>query len=535
MSTVASPVRAAPALCCPCVMHHHRGSVNGSPAPKTADLYDDLSAWSQHLESPSRPSSPSAMSEHTDGSPSPCCSCISGCSASASCRPFAGKTVVLLRTSSTARAPVYASLRRLGLRIIMVHPFDASANFGPECIDEWIHQDTTDVDSLYATLTSPRYAGTFDAVASFDEYGVFPAARLSQRLGLRLTPLTPSMLSTVNIKSRFRHWCKRHGIAAPRFLPLMTPGVDVTTAVREAGLLFPIVVKPAPGAGSNLVTLVDDETELAAAVARLWTAIEAMRPTAQHFEALGEPIHVLLEEFVEGPEVDVDAIVEGGVVRFAGVSDNFETVRPYFSEVGGLAPSALPHAQQDALVQLLEQFVAATTAEGEALSGVLHFEAKYDTRRDVPVIIEVNCRMGSAETHTMVTGGFGVDLSEAAMRLALGMPLQPLPRRHIAGTADRGSGRYFASANLYPEKAGSLVEIRPPTPHPTLIRAMPFPMARGAPVRLPPESFGCLLWLVAEGATPSDAVRNMKARCADAAIVVEDDTATQSEEKKQQA
>jgi len=471
-----------------------------------------------HVASPWA-SQPTSARSAASSSESPCVACASTCATPS--RPFVGKTVVLLRTSSTARAPVYRALRQKGLRIVMVHPFANTEQFPAECIDEWIECDTTDVDRLYEILSAEPYAGNFDAVASFDEYGVFPAAQLNQRFGLRPLPLTPAALSTVNIKSRFRHWCVKRGVAAPRFAPLMTPEADPVAAVEEAKMNYPIVVKPAPGAGSNLVTLVDDAAGLRATVERLWGAIEAMRPTAAHFEALGERIHVLLEEFVEGPEVDVDAIVEDGAVRFAGVSDNFPTARPYFSEVGGLAPSALAAPIQDDLTKLLEDFVAAMRDDGERLHGVLHFEAKYDERRGVAVVIEVNCRMGSAETHTMVTSGFGVDLAEAAMRLALRMPLQPLPRVHEPGRAARGTGVYAASANLYPTKAGPLVEIVPPPAQPHLVRAMPFPMARGAPVKLPPESFGCLLWLVATGPSADVAVARMKAMCDQSAIVVE--------------
>jgi biotin carboxylase len=530
-SHVASP--------CNCLRHYRQSDLT-TPAPSCLNLmdHDSISPWNYVMESSQRASRPS--SAHSTQSYTSLLECRCSDSCPMACpshdvphsavsspvmptqqqpfqRPFEGKSVVFLRTSSTARAPVYAKLREQGLRIVMVHPKACPELF--PAVHDWIERDTTDVNSLFNLLTSDEWIGCFDAVASFDEYGVFPAATLNRRLGKRPLPLTPAMLSTINIKSRFREWNTKHGLSAPRYAAVHRAEQCPVEIVRNASLLYPLVVKPAPGAGSNLVTLIDREEDLVPCVNRLWAAIAAMRPTAAHFEALGEPIHVLIEEFIEGPEVDVDAIVENGVVKFAGVSDNFPTVRPYFSEVGGLAPSALAACHQDNLVALLEAFVDATTKEGESLTGILHFEAKVDSRRDVPVIIEVNCRMGSAETHTMITNAFGVDLAEAALRLALDMPLQPLPK-HTPGRAAAGCGVVCASANLYPTKAGALVALRPPTPQPPLLRAMTFPLSAGDAVKLPPDSFGCLIWLVAAGPDAKTAIQNMKELSAQCSIDV---------------
>ena len=48
----------------------------------------------------------------------------------------------------------------------------------------------------------------------------------------------------------------------PKYFPLYD--VADLRHVHDAGLRYPVVVKPSPGAGSNLVKLVENETELRA-------------------------------------------------------------------------------------------------------------------------------------------------------------------------------------------------------------------------------------------------------------------------------
>lgn len=61
---------------------------------------------------------------------------------------------------------------------------------------------------------------------------------------------------------------------------------------------------------------------------------------------------VMLEYYLDGPEIDCDIVMARGEPIFAEVSDNGPTVEPYFNETWGVCPSLLPKAQQGALKQL---------------------------------------------------------------------------------------------------------------------------------------------------------------------------------------
>merc|ERR1711972_280128 len=58
---------------------------------------------------------------------------------------------------------------------------------------------------------------------------------------------------------------------------------------------------------------------------------------------------ILMEQYLDGVEVDVDVVFSGGEWRYAAVTDNGPTMEPYFNETWGVCPSLLPSSQQRAL------------------------------------------------------------------------------------------------------------------------------------------------------------------------------------------
>lgn len=68
---------------------------------------------------------------------------------------------------------------------------------------------------------------------------------------------------------------------------------------------------------------------------------------------------LLLEEYLDGPEVDVDLVLSEGEVVYGAITDNWPTIEPYFNETGSNCPSVLAREKQDRLMQLGKESVAA--------------------------------------------------------------------------------------------------------------------------------------------------------------------------------
>ena len=87
-------------------------------------------------------------------------------------------------------------------------------------------------------------------------------------------------------------------------------------------------------------------------------------------------------------QVDVDCVVIRGQLLFACVSDNHPCKQPSagsgrlmaFVEAGGRCPSSLPDSAQAQLLALTARVVAMF---GDALYGVMHFEAMYNPSTQV--------------------------------------------------------------------------------------------------------------------------------------------------------
>ena len=58
----------------------------------------------------------------------------------------------------------------------------------------------------------------------------------------------------------------------------------------------------------------------------------------------------MLEEYLDGPEVDVDLVFSEGQAVYGAITDNWPTVEPYFNETGSNCPIILQTNQKNELM-----------------------------------------------------------------------------------------------------------------------------------------------------------------------------------------
>jgi carnosine synthase len=124
---------------------------------------------------------------------------------------------------------------------------------------------------------------------------------------------------------------------------------------------------------------------------------------------------LLLEEYLDGVEFDVDLVLEDGGCVFSSVSQNWPTAEPSFQETGLHCP---PDHRRGTVRNLVAFCVKAARAFGFH-TGVVHIEAKSTSKG--PRIVEINSRMGGGSIHLIVEAVWGVDLIEAQLRSSLGL------------------------------------------------------------------------------------------------------------------
>lgn len=204
-------------------------------------------------------------------------------------------------------------------------------------------------------------------------------------------------------KLRMRACFERAGVPSPAFV-----GVDASSAgsvlsrLSEREISFPVVVKPADNMGARGCSKVEDISALAPAIA------DAIR-----WSRTGTAI---VEEYMEGPEFSIEALVFDGEIRLTGLADRHIFFPPYFIEMGHTIPTRFSSPDTDALIGVF-------TAGVRAL-GLSHGAAKGDIKLTPkgPMIGEIAGRLsGGYMSGWTFPYSSGIDLTGAALDLAAGI------------------------------------------------------------------------------------------------------------------
>ncbi len=249
-----------------------------------------------------------------------------------------------------------------------------------------------------------------DAVVGVDDAAAPVAAAIASRLGL--PHHRPEAVATCRDKLRTRRACARAGVAQPAWRPL-GPGQRAGRVAAALGL--PVVIKLRNGSASTGVLRANTPDEADAAARRV-RAIAASRGDRR--------ATLVVERFVEGPEVAVEGIVDGGHVHVLAVFDKPEPLDgPTFPETIYVTPSQLDPATLDAVRGLVARTVRAT-----GLSfGPFHAEVRVGA--DGPCLIEIAPRSIGGRCAAALRFEGGESLERVVLRHALERRLESRPRR----------------------------------------------------------------------------------------------------------
>lgn len=222
--------------------------------------------------------------------------------------------------------------------------------------------------------------------------------------------------SKVGMANRF----ERCGVAMPRTFVVESED-DLHEIIRKQQLSFPLVVKPAENAGSKGVSIVSAKNELPAAFARV-----------QFQEGTYDiPLdkRVIVQEYVDGDEYSVESVTQNGRTRHICVTRKITTAGAFRVEIGHSVPARLEDALDE---RILGEVSKAIRAVG-ILNSISHTEVK--VRPDGScAVIEVASRIGAGRIGTLVDLALGINLPEATVNVALGVPMSVEPLRSSYAT-----------------------------------------------------------------------------------------------------
>lgn len=342
--------------------------------------------------------------------------------------------VLLLLPTETYRAKDFLAAAE-GLGVDVVVGCERRQAMADAMGDRAVVVPWANVDKAVEIIAALHGRHRLDAVLAVDDQGLVVAAAASARLGLPHNPVD-AVAATRN-KASLRALLGAGAVAQPEYR-IVAPGESVAAAAAQIG--YPCVVKPVSRSGSQGVIRVDGDIQASAAAERVRAIIGP-----------GEPI--LVEGFVAGVEVAVEALLADGVLEVLAIFDKPDPLDgPFFEETIYVTPSRQP---APVLASLTPTLAAAAAAVG-LREGPVHAELRIEADGRA-VVIEVAARSIGGLCARALRFGAGVSLEEVILRHAVGAGLDGLGREpqasgvmmlpiRAAGILERVSGQAEALA-----------------------------------------------------------------------------------------
>jgi carbamoyl-phosphate synthase large subunit len=294
------------------------------------------------------------------------------------------------------------ALRREGWEAVMVNSnpetvstdFDASSRLyfeplDPESVLEVIHAETADGDAPLPALV---------------QFGGQTPLNLSAPLvaaGVDLPGLSLDTIDMAEERTRFANLVERLGIPQPQG-GIATSLEEALTVADRVG--YPVIVRPSFVIGGLAIEFCFGPGDLARQLA-LATSVDEDRP-------------VRIDAYLEGLEVDVDAVCDGTDVLIPGLMEHVERAGVHSGDsVAVFPPQHLSAADQDLIVDAMTRIALAIGVKGL-------INAQFIIREDGVYLLEVNPR--ASRTVPFLSKVTGVPMVELATRVALGARLADL-------------------------------------------------------------------------------------------------------------
>ena len=310
------------------------------------------------------------------------------------------------------------ALQESGIKSIMANSnpetvstdFDTSDRLYFEPLDEESLKDIIDNETV-------NYDDGPDIPASMVQFGGQTAINLSQELDESGMPILGSTADTIDIASdraRFEDFLTQLNIPRP-------PGHGVNsleeamTVAEDIG--YPVLVRPSYVLGGRAMEIVQNQTEL----------IRYVSAASQ----LGTNHPILIDKYLVGREVELDAICDGENVLIPGIMEHIERAGVHSGDSMGIYPGVTLTEQE------VEVLVEYTTKIGLALKvkGLMNIqyvivggdpyrspeESKTENTNSSIYVLEVNPR--SSRTVPFLSKVTGVPIVNIATKIMLGNSL----------------------------------------------------------------------------------------------------------------
>ena len=295
---------------------------------------------------------------------------------------------IFILGASRLQLPAIKKAKEKGLYVYVLD-YDPKAP-GIQFADQYLEISTIDKEAVYnaANIYKPDYI-----ITSTSDMPVRTVSWVCEKLGKKTDISYEGSILATN-KIAMRNKMKECGIPIPLFFEAQSL-YEFRSIAKEMPDRF--ILKPADNSASRGVILIDKNVN---------SNLDELYKYCVQYSRSGE---VLLEEYMEGPEVSVEAYSVDGVPHIITITDKIITEQPFFVEMGHTEPSRLTDEQQMDIRDVAEKAIRAIGMK----DGPTHTEIKVTPTG--AKLVEIAARLGGDFiTSYLVPLSTGVDMIECS-------------------------------------------------------------------------------------------------------------------------
>ena len=327
------------------------------------------------------------------------------------------KKRILILGAGLMQGPAIRAAKELGCEVIAVDG-NPNAVCAKEA-DKFFPIDLKDIPALIDLAKSLKENGLHGVFTAATDFSVSVAA-VAESCSLPGHSLEAARRASDKVL--MRECFEKHGVPSPKFTHIFKNEIDNALQIlKQKAIPFPLTVKPADNMGARGCRLVYSQDELRPAL-----------EDAVNFSRSGKAI---AEEFIDGEEFSLEALVINGEIFLNALADRHIFFPPYFVEMGHTIPSIKSKEECDELIRVFFLGIKALGLTNGAAKGDI-FLRKADPKKNgkrTACVGEIAARLsGGYMSGWTVPYSSGFDVTKAAVKIALGEPVDELPNSEAA-------------------------------------------------------------------------------------------------------
>lgn len=314
---------------------------------------------------------------------------------------------ILILGASRLQLPGILKAKEMGLYVGVVDQDPLAV--GVDCADEFYEVSTIDEIGVAEVAKIFQADGIITLASDMPMRSVSYACQL-----LGLPSLDYDVAVKTTDKSLMRVALEKASLPIPWYVYLE----DLESLDASQIPFYPCVSKPVDSSGSRGVRYIESYEELLESV---------------HYSfSKGRGKGVILEEYMQGPEVSCEAMVIDHIPYILQVTDKVTSGAPHFVEIRHSQPSLLSRETIEEIKNVTSSAIIALGINNSAVHAELIVTA------EGPKIVEIGSRMGGdfIGSH-LVPLSTGIDMTKATIQLALGESVD------VVSSASRGVAIHY--------------------------------------------------------------------------------------------